>query len=242
MKPSYTQLYASYSPLAPLRFLWDGLFTRSKLRKLSLQHRQQDYVALANDPKLLDLHRKFNAELLAGVTDWDSYDYGEGYFYQSCEPLHVSGLRDTRGRVETMNLREIVAGRSTLEIGANTGFVSLAIADVVPRLVGFDLNPHLVRIAQLAAAYLELENLEFSASSFEDFTSHERFGAVLSFANHKTYDGNTRISIEGFVDKCHQLLEPGGLLVFESHPPELEGDGLEKVCPHRGPLPSPVPI
>ena len=67
-------------------------------------------------------------------------------------------------------------------------------------------------------------------SSFEDLETDARFGVVLSFANHKTYDGNTRISTEGYFDKCHALLEPGGLLLFESHPPELEGDGLEAVC------------
>lgn len=230
MNPRYLPYYKSYSALAPLRFFWDGIWQSSRLRKLSLRNRQTDYLAIAQRPELLELHWEMNQVLLESEETWDAYDYGEGYFYQSLDEIHVTGLRDTRARVAEMGLRELVDGRSILEIGCNTAFVSLSISDVVPRLVGFDLNPHLVRIGELAAQFRGCTNLELKATSFEDFESEERFGAVLSFANHKTYDGNTKISIEGFFDKCHTLLEPGGLLLFESHPPELEGDGLEGVC------------
>lgn len=230
MKARYLRFYESYSARAPLRFFWDGLREGSQLRKLSLRNRQRDYLDLAQNPPLLALHRQLNQVLLESEDAWDAYDYGEGYFYQSLDEIHVTGLRDTRTRVAAMGLRELVEGRPTLEIGCNTAFVSLSIADVVPRLVGFDLNPHLVRIGELAARFLERPNVELRVSSFEDLETDASFGAVLSFANHKTYDGNTRISTEAYFDKCHALLEPGGLLLFESHPPELEGDGLEGVC------------
>ena len=46
---------------------------------------------------------------------------------------------------------------------------------------------------------------------------------MLSFANHHTYDGNTRQSLEEYFARCHALTRPGGRLIFESHPPEIEG-------------------
>ena len=52
------------------------------------------------------------------------------------------------------------------------------------------------------------------------------FDDVLSFANHDTYDGNTRQSLDHYFARCHALTRPGGRLIFESHPPELEGNAF----------------
>ena len=49
---------------------------------------------------------------------------------------------------------------------------------------------------------------------------------ILSFANHHTYDGNTHQTLDEYFARCHALTRPGGRLIFESHPPELEGDGF----------------
>ena len=45
---------------------------------------------------------------------WDSYDYGEGWFYQSSDEVGITGLRDTAGRVKAYNLLELVRRRSIL--------------------------------------------------------------------------------------------------------------------------------
>jgi hypothetical protein len=94
-------------------------------------------------------------------------------------------------------------------------------------VVAFEINPYLVEAGGLGAAYCGVENIEFSVTSFEDFdAAGERFDDVLSFANHHTYDGNTRQGLEDYFDRCRELLVPGGRLVFESHPPALEGSGF----------------
>ncbi len=111
-----------------------------------------------------------------------------------------------------------------LEIGSNSGFLSLAIAGTARRVVAFEINPFLVRAGRLGAEYLGVTNVEFLVSSFEDFDDGgERFDDVLSFANHHTYDGNTHQGLEEYFGRCHALLRPGGRLIFESHPPALEG-------------------
>ena len=220
----YLRYYEKVRPLAPLRFTLDALRTPSRLRKVSLENRQKDYLDLQDHPERLDLHRDMNRALALQAVEWDSYDYGEGYFYQSSEQLGVTGLRDTTGRVAAFRLRNLVRGRKVLEIGCNAGFLTLALAPATDRIVAFELNPHLVRIARRAARFLKADNVEFAAVAFEDLEIDEAFDDVISFANHHTVDGNTRQSLVDYFRRCHELTAPGGRLLFESHPPELEGD------------------
>jgi SAM-dependent methyltransferase len=219
----YQKFYERSSATAPMRMAMDAARVSSPLRKRSLQNRQKDYAGLAGRPDLMKLHRDMNRQLALQAEQWDSYDYGEGYYYQSSDELGITGLRDTGGRVAAFGLRDLVQGRTVLEIGCNTGFLSLAIAPQAARIVAFELNPYLIEIAKLGAAFLQADNVEFDAVSFEDFRTDDTFDDVLSFANHHTYDGNTHQTLEEYFARCHALTKPGGRLVFESHPPEIEG-------------------
>lgn len=229
MSQAYLNYYDRYTFWAVPRLLFDAWRSRKPLRRLSLLNRYRDYLGLARNPDLLPVHRAINTQLAESARSWASYDYGEGYFYQSLPGLGISGLRDTAARVQAMRLRERLAGRRVLEIGCNSGFIALSIADVAAEVVGFDINPHLIGIAREAALSLKHQNLRFEVSTFEDFNESTTFDAVLSFANHSTYDGNTRQGIEEYFTRCRDLLAPGGLLLFESHTPSHEGDGLEGV-------------
>jgi SAM-dependent methyltransferase len=219
----YRKYYEKASALAPLRFALDARLARTSLRKLGLRNRQTDYARIAGDPELLALHGAMNRELAEQTERWGSYDYGEGYYYQSSDRLKVTGLRDTTGRVEAFGLRDLVHGRRVLEIGCNTGFLTLDIAGSAGEILAFELNPYLIAIAKLAAAHTGAKNVDFRVAAFEDLDEHDPFDDVLSFANHHTYDGNTRQSLEEYFERCHALTRPGGRLIFESHPPELEG-------------------
>lgn len=230
MKERYLKYYQHPSGLAPLVFSWAALRAKSKVAKLSLMNRQKDYQKLGGNPELFKLHLKLNELILEASREWKSYDYGEGYFYQGCSRVGITGLRDTDARVNAMRLNELLKGKSVFEIGCNSGFLTSAISDAAERVVGFDINPYLIRMAELVAGHLDQTNLEFSVDSFEHVTSGACYDAVLSFANHSTYDGNTQQSIAEYFKRCKAFLKPGGILVFESHPPEHEGDGLEGVC------------
>lgn len=221
--------YESYSGLWSFVFLLDALRARTSLEKVSALNRQRDYVRLGSTPELLPLHLAMNRALAEAHAAWQSYDYGVGYFYQGCERIGVTGLRDTSARIAAMELGRRLAGRTVLEIGCNTGFLSLEIADVARRVVGIDLNPHLVGIGRLAAEHLGISHVELAVSAFEDLETSERFDVVLSFANHATYDRNTRQPLVDYLARCRALLKPGGQLLFESHPPAHEGAGLADV-------------
>ncbi len=86
---------------------------------------------------------------------------------------------------------------------------------------------YLIDIACEVTDYLDVDNTELHASSFEDFQSDRPFDVVLSFANHSTYDGQTKNTLDEYFDKCHRSCADDGLLLFESHPPAYEGDGLD---------------
>jgi len=229
MSDQFLSAYERFSWYAVPRILFAAWRAPTSLRRASMLNRYHDYLNLGRHPELLPLHRALNEQLVASAREWSSYDYGEGYFYQSFPQIGVSGLRDTAARVAAMGLREKLAGRRVLEIGCNSGFLGLSVADVAREVTGFDINPYLVRMACEAAMWLGTDNTRFDVSSFEDFTSDQAYDAVLSFANHHTYDGNTRQDLETYFRKCRDLLPPGGLFLFESHAPDHEGEGLAGV-------------
>jgi len=219
----YQKYYDKARALAPMRFAIDASRASSTIRTLSIQNRQKDYSGLAGRPDLLALHSEMNRQLALQHDQWTSYDYGEGYFYQSSVELGVTGLRDTSALIDAFGLRELVTGREVLEIGCNTGFLTLSIAPEAARVVAVELNPYLIAIARAGADFLGVHNARFEVAAFEAFETDEQFDDVLSFANHHTYDGNTHQSLEEYFERCHALTRPGGRLIFESHPPEIEG-------------------
>ena len=230
MKQKFLSYYENYSWFGSYAFLGHALFARSRLRRLSLLNRQKDYLRLSSNPELFLLHRKLNQHLLEQSDNWEDYDYGEGYFYQSLDSIGITGFRDTKARVEAMALKDFLKNKEILEIGCNAGFLSHSVGDVVKSALGFDVNPFQVSIATDVANFLGLKNLDFRESSFEDFDCSKKFDVVISFANHSTHDGRTTQNLEDYFSRCQNLLKIGGALLFESHPPEIEKNGIEKVC------------
>lgn len=229
MKKSYLKYYDSISPFAPFHFAMDIVLTRSKLRRLSLRNRLRDYPRLAEDPKLLNLHKQLNTYLWDSLKHLDTYDYGEGYFYQGLDAVRVTGLRDTEARILETRMDRTTAGKTVLDIGCNAGFLANALARDAESVTCLDFNPHLVSCAKAVADFLGNDNLVAFETPFETFRSEQKFDVVLSLANHSTFDGNTRLSLEQYFEKCLSHLRPGGTLVFESHTPEHEGDQINKV-------------
>lgn len=210
-------------------FLWEAVRTGNKLRRMAAFNRLADYMAISGQPDLIDLHRAINL-VLVEARSLAAYDYGEGYFYQGFKKLHITGFRNTEARYGAMELKKYLAGKNVLDIGCNSGFLSLYCAETARRVTGIEYNPYLIDIAKLCAGHLKIDNVEFQAKTFEDFAPSEnpQFDAVLSFANHSTYDQQTRHTLEEYFDKCKRLLSPDGLFLFESHAPDYEGDKLEK--------------
>ncbi len=229
MTAQQLKYYRRHSPFAHLAFWWAAVRSRSGARRMALLNRQKDYMALQHRPDLLPLHYELNQQLWAAHRQWPSHDYGASYFYQSCAELGIRGLRHTEARVAAMRLDTRLQGQRVLEIGCNTGFLSLAMARSAGEVSAFDINPHLITIARRAAGFLNVNNVRFWTGAFEELQAREPVDTVVSFANHCTFDGNTLQPLQAYFQRCWALLAPGGVLLFESHAPAYEGDSLATV-------------
>jgi SAM-dependent methyltransferase len=201
-----------------------AILAKDKLKKLSWSNRIADYnnVFKLHNPSLWNVHKEINAILLRQSNNYKHYDYGEGYFYQSFDDLYITGYRNTTERLKKLDLFEITKNKNVLDIGCNAGFVLLSLSKVIKSGYGFDINPYLIEIANSVKKHLNISNCDFLDSTFEDLQRNEKYDVVLSLANHSTFDKNTRHNLDEYFIKCSNFLKKSGLLVFESHPPELE--------------------
>lgn len=222
MKQKYLQYYDKPSPTAFFRFSLDAVFSRQKFRSQSVINRMNDYKTIYNDPALFELHRSVNMILLESMENWSSHDYGEGYLYQGFRRLNFSGLRDTDTRINEMRLSALLKGRNVLEIGCNTGFLCLAASKYARFIYALDINPYLIDIGNRCREFLGINNVKLLNCAFEDLKHSQKFDTVLSFANHSTYDKNTRFKLKEYFQQCYDYLIDGGEFLFESHAPGYE--------------------
>lgn len=185
-------------------------------------HRMLDALGAWWHPPRRALRRRLLEIVGRAAREWPSADYGCGYLYQSFPALGLRGFRRTEARQAQMGIEGALAGRSVLEIGCNSGFLSLTLAPGARRYVAFDNNPYLIDIARLAQQASGDTRVEFRVQTVESLGSDERFDTVLSFANHSTWDGNMTLALEDYFAKLQRLLVPSGVLFFESHHPALE--------------------
>ncbi len=171
-----------------------------------------------------DKHRNIRKKIYKLISeDQKSFDYGNGYFYQSCERIGISGLRNTKMRVESLNLSEFTSNKSILDIGTNTGFLLFQMDNNFHRCEGIDWNPTLINVANEVKNYLNISNIFFHKGDFLKHNFDNNFDLILSLANHTTYDGGIKDYKEYF-QKILKLLKKDGSLILESHHPSIESE------------------
>ena len=219
------KLYARPSRFQVLKRKAGMVFIKDPLRRLSALNELQDYGRMLEQPdeKLWRLHSELEDIRHDSSRNYSFYDYGSGYYYQSMEAIRVSGYRNTEERIAQLELRRLVKGRRVLDIGSNTGFLLLSLADDIESGVSIEFNPYLVKTADAVRRHKGADNVKFLTTAFEDYSGQdENFDLVLSLANHSTYDGNTKQTVDAYFGKIHDILPADGVLIFESHPPKIE--------------------
>lgn len=220
-----TSLYTKKSALTLWKNRFKSMFIQNSLERLSAKNELNDYSIMlkSDDQKLWELHSRLEKIRQEVKSNYDSYDYGNGYFYQSFSAINISGYRDTEARVDELKLKERLKGKSVLDIGSNAGFILLSIADQISSGVGIEFNQYLVQTGKEVQAHLGHKNIEQIHGSFENYSPKDQmFDSVLSLANHSTYDGNTEQSIDDYFQRISSVMNENGILIFESHPPEIE--------------------
>ena len=159
---------------------------------------------------------------------FNAYDYGNGYFYQSFERIGLSGLRNTEMRVNSLGLNNLLKGKSILDIGTNTGFLLMQTNLSFLNCVAIDWDLSSILVAKECQRNLEIKNIIFFQKNFFDFHTEKKFDVVMSLANHTTYDGGIKNYIEYF-EHTKKFLNKNGIMIFESHHPEIENDNDLKI-------------
>ena len=168
--------------------------------------------------ELEELHLKLKAHLKNQNEKWEHFIYSkQDGFYQGLDKINIKGSRSTEKRFNEYNIGSLFSkNKNVLDIGSNCGFVSLYTSEFVKSVTGVEINPFLVKISNDTKEFLNIQNVKFVCSTFEEYNTEEKFDVVYSFANDSTIDDNTTFNFEEYVQKILFLLSSDGLLIFES--------------------------
>ena len=168
--------------------------------------------------ELEELHLKLKAHLKNQNEKWEHFIYSkQDGFYQGLDKINIKGSRSTEKRFNEYNIGSLFSkNKNVLDIGSNCGFVSLYTSEFVKSVTGVEINPFLVKISNDTKDFLNIQNVKFVCSTFEEYNTEEKFDIVYSFANDSTIDNNTTFNFEEYIQKILFLLSSGGLLIFES--------------------------
>jgi len=165
-----------------------------------------------------ELHTKIQKHLDNQAIKWDSLIYAqEKGFYQGFDEIEIEGCRNTEKRFEGYDIKKYLSKeKSVLDIGSNCGFVVLYLSRFIRNILGVEINPYLINIANDVKEFLEIKNANFVCSKFENLESKEKFDIICSFANDSTIDDNTDFNFLQYIKKIIRLLNHNGVLIFES--------------------------
>ena len=168
--------------------------------------------------ELEELHLKLKAHLKNQNEKWEHFIYSkQDGFYQGLDKINIKGSRSTEKRFNEYNIGSLFSkNKNVLDIGSNCGFVSLYTSEFVKSVTGVEINPFLVKISNDTKEFLNIQNVKFVCSTFEEYNTEEKFDIVYSFANDSTIDDNTTFNFGEYIQKILFLLSPDGLLIFES--------------------------
>ena len=115
-------------------------------------------------------------------------------------------------------MKDYLSESSTvLDVGCNCGFLDLQIASFVKRIVGVDIDPHMIQMGKYVSDYLGIENTSLLCQNIFLCELKEQFDAVCLFAVHTPILRYGDISKEEFSSKIIRLIKQHGYLFFESH-------------------------
>ena len=163
-----------------------------------------------------DEHRNLRLKIINILNDNQTYDYGNDYLYQSFDNIPLRGLRNTTYRIKNLKLNQFINNKKVLDIGCNTGFLSMSIKPIYKKLVGIDHHQISIKIANLVKDYLGLNKVHFLHDNFNNFLFEDKFDVIFTLANHSTEDKGITDTVSHF-KKINQLLNPKGILFIESH-------------------------
>lgn len=167
---------------------------------------------------LKELHKKLENHLEDQSKNYRGFIYAQknGY-YQGFEQIKIDGCRPTEKRFERYQIESYLSKqKSALDIGSNCGFFTIFVSRYVSHIDGVELNSYLVNISNEVKEFLEIQNVIFHTSSFEEFNTDKKYDIIFSLANDETIDGNTKFTFKEYIEKIIKLMKNNGYLMFET--------------------------
>lgn len=141
-----------------------------------------------------------------------------GYYAE--RRYHPTGWR-LRSRRDMHILCNAAPQRSlgrVLSVGCGDGTFELMLAERADHVLGVDISPEAIAVAQTAQQQVGAKNVEFRCQSVVDLDLHERFDTIVcvAFLHHLPVD-----ALGYFLTTAHDRLAPGGLLYTQD--PNMHG-------------------
>tara|TARA_B110001454_G_scaffold171486_1_gene162323 strand:+ start:1467 stop:2141 length:675 start_codon:yes stop_codon:yes gene_type:complete len=170
--------------------------------------------------------KKFQLQLRKHVDEqmskWSSFVYAQkNGFYQGFEKIGIDGCRPTEKRFLRYKIEKYLSKEKiALDIGSNCGFLTIYLSSFLKYIDGVELNPYLTNIGKDTKEFLGEKNVDFHTTRFEDYQTDKKYNIIFSLANDDTIDGNTQFSFNEYINKIQKLLQPNGLLMWETISPD----------------------
>ncbi len=183
-------------------------------------HRVRHHVdalqrTLADSPEhksLTQLHKDVSARWTA-YRETSAMKFGDfGLPYQTCAPALIAGSRDTDVRSAAYGLEELCRGRRVLDLGCNTGFLTLAAAPYSQSVFGLEHEQPLVDIGTRVVEFLGVTNCDLQCGDATTFTCETPFDVVIAAAIH----GWMTMPLSDLGQRLAMLTAPSGAVLFES--------------------------
>lgn len=209
-------------------YLIGQLMTRTKLEESGFWNEDKETESKIDKNK--DIQKQILDILKTGAPD-----FGGVIPYQSLELIGLKGIRSTEARIREYGLREVLkSSDNVLDIGCNSGFLDLSIANLVHSVTGVEYDNNLVKIADLTKNYLKVSNCTFYNNDFNDWYKNNDtdYDVIFSFAIHHWLN----IPPQEYVKILNRLLKKNGYIYFESHiyGSDVEFDECYKEFQHFG--------
>jgi len=127
-------------------------------------------------------------------------------------PLRLSYIRDAACRKFDRNVRSLncLAGLRILDIGCGAGLLCEPFTRLGAQVIGIDPAATNIAVARLHADRAQL-SIDYRCTTVEEMDPRERFDIVLAMEVVEHV-----VDVGAFLDRCAQMLKPGGLMVVST--------------------------
>ena len=173
---------------------------------------QQTLQASPDHTDLTRLHQDVTA-LWSAYRQTPNMRFGDfGLPYQSFTPAYIAGSRDTDVRAAAYDVEHLVSGQRVLDLGANSGFLTLEAAQFARHTIGVEHAQALVDIGNRVRQFMGLESCQLLCGDAATFAADEPFDVVIAAAVHGWLD----LPLPNLARHLAHLTAPGGAVLFES--------------------------